>query len=170
MNSYRKSSVLRLRRFFNELLLDQIPNLSDLRHAVEQLSISDDASKASTSASLLIEPVSETYEELSQQTDWKQLVETQLKSTFANDEEARRKEIQRLAETYCLDQYDEVNTKPKCEVCANEAPTRCSRCRVAWYCSRQCQEQDWKRHKPACSQAHEKRVSATSPAKVKTVD
>jgi len=150
--------------------MDQIPNLSDLRHAVEQLSISDDASKASTSASLLIEPVSETYEELSQRTDWKQLVDGQLTSTFANDEEARRKEIQRLAETYCLDQYDELNSKPTCEVCAKEAPTRCSRCRTAWYCSRQCQAQDWRRHKPACSQAHEKLTSASASSKIKTVD
>ncbi|KAJ5090533.1 Zinc finger MYND-type [Penicillium argentinense] len=27
---------------------------------------------------------------------------------------------------------------------------RCSRCRVTWYCSKECQRRDWKLHKPNC--------------------
>ncbi len=44
-----------------------------------------------------------------------------------------------------------------CKVCPNpnkETLKSCSRCKSAWYCSRQCQESDWKRggHKLLCGQ------------------
>ena len=37
-----------------------------------------------------------------------------------------------------------------CAVCGKEAPLRCSRCRIARYCSANCQRADWKKHKPVC--------------------
>jgi len=36
-----------------------------------------------------------------------------------------------------------------CAVCAKEASKRCAKCTVM-YCSRECQVQDWKVHKPSC--------------------
>jgi hypothetical protein len=36
---------------------------------------------------------------------------------------------------------------------------RCSRCRCMYYCSRECQTADWRRHKKECAQekqAHER--------------
>eukprot|EP00658_Telonema_sp_P-2_P045695 TRINITY_DN3368_c0_g1_i6.p1 TRINITY_DN3368_c0_g1~~TRINITY_DN3368_c0_g1_i6.p1 ORF type:complete len:268 (+),score=35.33 TRINITY_DN3368_c0_g1_i6:134-937(+) len=38
-----------------------------------------------------------------------------------------------------------------CGTCGVElAGLRCSRCRAAWYCSKQCQRSDWKQHKLSC--------------------
>ncbi|KAI9004993.1 hypothetical protein DFJ74DRAFT_402089 [Hyaloraphidium curvatum] len=43
-----------------------------------------------------------------------------------------------------------------CDLCG-QAPAegaklkKCSRCGIAWYCSAECQREDWKAHKPACS-------------------
>jgi len=42
-------------------------------------------------------------------------------------------------------------TAPICVVCHAEAEQRCSRCHSEWYCSRQCQVKDWKRHKSMCT-------------------
>lgn len=39
-----------------------------------------------------------------------------------------------------------------CALCSKEATKRCSRCKSTWYCSTECQKQDWKNHKKiACN-------------------
>jgi hypothetical protein len=38
LNDFRKNNLLRLRKFMNELLLDQIPNLSVMLRSLEELS------------------------------------------------------------------------------------------------------------------------------------
>jgi hypothetical protein len=63
----------------------------------------------------------------------------------------------------CLDEkYKEVKSTPKMSFCYNEhcslpggrversKANPCSRCRSAFYCSRECQVADWKRHKFIC--------------------
>ena len=37
-----------------------------------------------------------------------------------------------------------------CNVCGKECAKHCSRCRLVFYCSVNCQHQDWKRHKKEC--------------------
>lgn len=39
LTEFKKSNLLRLRKFMNELLLDQIPQLVDMLRALEELSI-----------------------------------------------------------------------------------------------------------------------------------
>lgn len=44
--------------------------------------------------------------------------------------------------------------KQKCEACGSPGATKklmaCRACHIAFYCSKECQVADWKRHKPAC--------------------
>jgi hypothetical protein len=39
LNDFKKNNLLRLRKYMNELLLDQIPNLSDMLRTLEELSL-----------------------------------------------------------------------------------------------------------------------------------
>ena len=42
----------------------------------------------------------------------------------------------------------------KCNKCGKDTPkrnSRCSRCQKVFYCSRDCQIQDWTQHRPACT-------------------
>lgn len=39
---------------------------------------------------------------------------------------------------------------PKCKVCKKPSKDRCSRCKTARYCSRECQVSDWRTHKKTC--------------------
>lgn len=38
-----------------------------------------------------------------------------------------------------------------CHVCKEIAKSKCSACKVVWYCSPECQKGDWKAHKPLCN-------------------
>lgn len=40
----------------------------------------------------------------------------------------------------------------RCRVCREDTDKTCA-CKKEYYCSRTCQSQDWKRHKPECRQA-----------------
>mmetsp|Transcript_15324 Transcript_15324/g.44341 ORF Transcript_15324/g.44341 Transcript_15324/m.44341 type:complete len:144 (-) Transcript_15324:398-829(-) len=44
-------------------------------------------------------------------------------------------------------------TTNKCAVCSEPAPKRCNDCKAVYYCSREHQIEDWKRHKKACKAA-----------------
>ena len=47
------------------------------------------------------------------------------------------------------------NNKAQCALCGAPATKRCSRCKLAWYCSPEHQKQDWKRHKrTVCDDAY----------------
>lgn len=50
-----------------------------------------------------------------------------------------------------LDMLEELASgAPKCAVCGGVASKRCGRCRNEWYCGRECQVKQWKKHKPIC--------------------
>lgn len=56
----------------------------------------------------------------------------------------------RLVELYASDVFEDFLEDPKCEECGALATQRCSRCKMAWYCSRDCQLRQWKKHKAIC--------------------
>jgi len=41
-----------------------------------------------------------------------------------------------------------------CARCPEAGRNRCAKCRVVFYCSKKCQKNDWKSHKPRCSEIH----------------
>ena len=48
---------------------------------------------------------------------------------------------------------DVVTTPKLCANCDQPAIQKCGRCRVARYCSQECQRQHWRVHKAACGQS-----------------
>jgi hypothetical protein len=60
--------------------------------------------------------------------------------------------VQELAKGWVSTFGEEFLEPSTCAVCGREAMKRCSKCRVEWYCSRDCQVKDWKRHKPICQE------------------
>ena len=59
MDDYRKEAVLRVRRYMNEILLDQLPVLKDLQRVLDELTmgVSSQPDESQTSR-LIIEQVS----------------------------------------------------------------------------------------------------------------
>lgn len=158
-NTHRKDVVLRLRRYFNDVLIDQLPMLIDLRRLVEELGVVDPPAPSSNSLAI-VEQMPEIRNNIVDKIakndqgkyDWDSLVVHMLAHIFLDDEESRQKDIKRLAATYNLDNFEEVLEDPKCALCGMDAVKRCSRCQTEWYCSRECQVAAWKKyHKEVCN-------------------
>lgn len=150
-NSHRKQVIVRLRRFFTDLLLDQLPLLRELKRLIEELSIMDPPPPTASSVAI-IEAVPEMREEIIKDKNWKEIAQKQKSTVFANDESARQRDIARLAATYNLDSFDEALGAPSCGECgkSGEGLKRCSRCKSEWYCGRTCQVAAWKKHQKIC--------------------
>ena len=59
--------------------------------------------------------------------------------------------MKRMVDLYASDVFEDFLEDPKCEECGAMATQRCSKCKMAWYCSRDCQLRQWKKHKPICA-------------------
>src|SRR5690349_13733655 len=102
-----------------------------------------------TSSLAFIEHVPEIHESVAS-TDWSAVAARQLASSFSDQPEARAADIARLAQTYNLDNFDDVLEDPLCAHCGAAALKRCSSCRLDWYCGRDCQVAAWPKHKTMC--------------------
>ena len=47
-----------------------------------------------------------------------------------------------------------------CSVCSKEGAKRCSKCKLQYYCSKECQQSDWKNHKAICRKGNSEETSA----------
>ncbi|GMI00942.1 hypothetical protein TrLO_g12173 [Triparma laevis f. longispina] len=85
-------------------------------------------------------------EERGETPEWaKEYVEGLKKKEIEEEEELIEK-----VETFEVS--ENVSEERKCEACEKEGAKKCSRCKVVWYCSKDCQVKDWKIHKKICKQ------------------
>jgi len=145
---FKKGNAMRARKHLTEVLIDQLPVLSDLARFLDQLQIA--SMPEAPPQALLISQVPEVRETLIKRTDWKLVRKETLRNIAHASEADKRKELQRLAAVYGANNFEEFMDDPKCGVCGKTAEKRCSRCKIEWYCSRECQVGAWKKHKPFC--------------------
>mmetsp|Transcript_38640 Transcript_38640/g.64165 ORF Transcript_38640/g.64165 Transcript_38640/m.64165 type:complete len:437 (+) Transcript_38640:79-1389(+) len=146
-DSFRKSTVLRLKSHLHETLLDQIPPLTQLQRSLEYLTMMDPPEAAKNNV-FVLEQIPEIADRILKNVDLGEVLEYQRKHVINQDPETRRQDMARLAEAYTLGVEEGANL---CAVCGKLAPTRCSRCKQERYCTRECQIKGWPKHKPLCS-------------------
>jgi hypothetical protein len=98
-NSFRKDTVMKLKRFMNEVLIDQIHVLVDLHRCVEELHIMNPPTAANNSMLLVIEQVPELRERL-MKSDFEAIAKKQAETLFNENESTRREEIMRMAKLF----------------------------------------------------------------------
>eukprot|EP01019_Chilodonella_uncinata_P003792 GABU01004678.1.p1 GENE.GABU01004678.1~~GABU01004678.1.p1 ORF type:complete len:263 (-),score=60.81 GABU01004678.1:39-788(-) len=81
ITDYRKNMILRLRKYMNELVLDQIPNLVDLLKTLEQMSIMN-TNAQSTSNPFVVQQMPEIRTKILEDKDWKEIARYQLEHHF----------------------------------------------------------------------------------------
>merc|ERR1712139_246071 len=147
LSSSRKDNLLRLRRFLNDVVFDQVPPLANLLRTLEELSITGQYTGAQeTHTPFVVELIAEMRERLVQTYEgrYAAIAEDQIANVFVKETPDERRS---LGNMFTIP--DEL-TAPTCVVCHADAEQRCSRCQTEWYCSRKCQVSDWKRHKSIC--------------------
>ncbi|KAM6927827.1 zinc finger MYND domain-containing protein 10 [Xenentodon cancila] len=149
-NSFNKNQLLKLRSFLTDVLIDQLPNLVELRRFLAHLAVTD---PTPPKKELILEQIPEMWSHIIKENSgrWKAIAKYQVKEIFSPSESDLIQHAQRLAQTYNLDVMENLlPEKPKCGSCGKEASKRCSRCQGEWYCHRECQVKHWPKHKKAC--------------------
>ena len=89
LNSFRKGQLLRVRKYLNEIMLDQLPILADIQRYMDELAITEvPEPQSSVNNVFLFQQVAVTREKVIKGKDWKQIASCQLESIFTmNDKE-----------------------------------------------------------------------------------
>ncbi|PFH34984.1 hypothetical protein BESB_058710 [Besnoitia besnoiti] len=153
MTTYRRDTLLRLRRHLNETVHDQIPPLADLHRALEQLAIAGQRPEEKRSVPpILVELVSADVREKllhAYEGKWEELAAKQKRELS----EAKPEDLNRICSLMMSMPLETLTTSKRCRACGRHADQRCAKCKAEWYCSRECQIGDWRSHKDFCSAA-----------------
>eukprot|EP01006_Ploeotia_vitrea_P027976 TRINITY_DN60739_c0_g1_i1.p1 TRINITY_DN60739_c0_g1~~TRINITY_DN60739_c0_g1_i1.p1 ORF type:complete len:415 (-),score=44.90 TRINITY_DN60739_c0_g1_i1:21-1238(-) len=104
-DTHRKEEICKLRRYLNDTIIDQIPQLTSVARAIEELAMNVEPAATTEEAfrqSLMIEPQPELLFSISHGKDWKAIASEQ-ESRLCSDE-ARREDLQRMVKL--LDAFD----------------------------------------------------------------
>ncbi|KAG7514768.1 hypothetical protein JOB18_042421 [Solea senegalensis] len=140
LNSFSKNQLLKLRGFFTEVLVDQLPNLVELHRFLAHLSVTG---PAPPKKGLILEQIPEMWNHIVSENSgkWKAIA----KETLNPSDNDLRLHAQRLNQTYNCDSMEVLlPEKPKCGSCGKEASKRCSRCQG------ECQVKIWPEHREQC--------------------
>lgn len=144
LTSYRKQNLLRLRKFINETVIDQIPVLNDLLRSLEELSLVGDMISNKISA-FAVQLLPELQDKISYGQNWEEIANYQKQKYLINNPEEHKKAVELM-----MSGIDDMLDEPICAQCGEMATNRCSKCHYEWYCSRKCQVSAWKTHKKVC--------------------
>jgi predicted Zn-ribbon and HTH transcriptional regulator len=132
----RKNNLLRLRKYMNETLYDQIPPLHDLHRSIEEMNFIACANSVSSNT-FLVEMIPK-FTVYFKKLEYKVVAE-KIKSEYFSDKTDYRKDMEHISDVFSMDNLEYFMDDPKCAECGNEATNRCSRCKCEWYCSKNCQ-------------------------------
>ncbi|KNC55928.1 zinc finger MYND domain-containing protein 10 [Thecamonas trahens ATCC 50062] len=143
-NSSKNSVLTSLTGALTQPVLDQIPILAPFARFLHELTLSTPPAATATP------PVMRNHV-LSELGDQPALLAQAFVDAMIDDSpDTIAAYMSGLADTYSLDNLEDVLDPPRCVVCGDDAVNRCSRCKAEWYCGRECQVAAWKDHKPLC--------------------
>jgi predicted Zn-ribbon and HTH transcriptional regulator len=147
ITEFRKSNLLRLRKYLNDVVFDQIPPLQQFYRALEELSIMEVNSMPSSNPFVnQMKPyLTNSFDNL----DFKTIANHILTNNFKP--ETYKRELEVISQIFDSSYLEYFMDDPKCGNCGKDATNRCSRCKSEWYCSKECQIQRWKSHKELCA-------------------
>nr|XP_026499365.1 zinc finger MYND domain-containing protein 10 [Vanessa tameamea] len=157
----RRSSFCSLQAKITDAMLDQVPPLGDLKMFLCRLAVGDYSSLHNRTNGVknpgctLIEVVPQLkksyLKEVHKRT--KSLAKAQLEHFKMDGSESSRNMAKKLLESYTSDAALAMDSGgAKCAKCGDKASKKCSRCKTEWYCGRECQVQQWPKHKEICDQ------------------
>jgi hypothetical protein len=99
LNSFRKGQLLRVRKYLNEVLLDQLPILADIQRYMDELAIIDVPDTSSADSVFMFQQVSVVRETLVKNKNWDDVVKYQLSNIFTMTDRTDT-DLHQLADMY----------------------------------------------------------------------
>lgn len=99
-STFRRENVIKLKRFMNEVLIDQIPVLVDLHRVVEELHFSIPPEIQSSKRMFVVEQVPLIREKILKSTNFESIASMQASTLFAEDDKSKKEQILRLAKMF----------------------------------------------------------------------
>jgi len=108
LDTYRKDNLLRLRKYLNRVMLDQLPVLEDVMKYMDEFSLMSVPEGGSGSGSaLMMQQVDSLRLELLQGQDWKALAKKQYSDIFSNVTDGDDEDLQHIAGIYGKDEISD---------------------------------------------------------------
>lgn len=73
ITSFRKDTLLRLRKFMNEVLIDQLPMLGDMHRALEEMSLRGDTGNIGSNNAFIVQAIPEMRTRIYKDKNWKKI-------------------------------------------------------------------------------------------------
>ena len=153
ITEFRKSNLIRLRKYMNESLYDQIPPLQHLFRALEEISLME-FSAVPNSNPFIVEMIPSVYNKKLSEEEAQRISKIILEY-FPTDPAKYKKDMEIISDVYSWNNLEYFMEDPKCASCGKDAANRCSKCKSEWYCGRDCQIKRWKLHKEFCGKMAE---------------
>ena len=121
--------------------------LVPMLRGLEEMQLMKDSNLSSANA-FIVQTLPEIRSKIMQGKNWPEICRNTLQNFF--HAESSKKDLDMLMKLYTDQVFEDFLEDPKCADCGKPAEQRCSACKNAWYCSRDCQLKQWKAHKPIC--------------------
>lgn len=162
INDFRQRELSRCQGLLNDILLDQLPPLSEFKHYLCTLQIT--AAQDTSSKSLLLEELPQIKERIVERVKklggFKRVVQIQAEIFLNKDQEQVVELAKQLNDAYGTDVWGNAekaaanaSTEHHCAKCEKLALKKCFQCKQVYYCCRECQVADWSQHKGQCKTA-----------------
>jgi zinc finger MYND domain-containing protein 10 len=103
LNSYRKNQVLRVRKYVNEVLLDQLPFLADIQRYMDELTVTDVPEPMSVgNSAFLFQQVAVTREGLLKGKNWSEVADSQMENVYTMTDKTD-KDLIKMSDLYSDD-------------------------------------------------------------------
>lgn len=121
MTSFRKDTLLRLRKFMNEVLIDQLPMLGDMHRALEEMSLRGDLGNITSSNAFIVQAIPEMRTKIYEGKDWRAIAKKQADTFFSPSNKEAKEDMDRMVKLYTNDVFDDFLEDPICAECGEKA-------------------------------------------------
>lgn len=120
LTTFRKANLMRLKKYMNEVLLDQLPMLTPMLRGMEEMALMADNNIRSTN-SFIVEVLPELRARIVNGRNWKEIAAYQMKEFFSPDAKQAKEDMDRMMKLYTDEVFEEFLEDPKCAECGELA-------------------------------------------------
>lgn len=158
INEFRQREISKCQLFLGANVLDQLPPLTDLKHRLCTLGLSETKIKTPVFLEELPKIRDHILLELKKNGGSIEVARLQAERFFGMSQQELVAWARRLNDVYNFDLLEKVcetrdgnpSNRNVCGQCGIETIQKCSNCEQVYYCTRECQMKNWPQHKPIC--------------------